>query len=362
MREHRLSRHVAHGPDAVRRAHLVIDLDEAGVGVEAGALQAETARGDRPPRGDEQAVRDDVRAVVQADHRRIAARRHRGRRDPGAHGDAVREERILEDGGGLGLATRKEPWAGFDDRHPCPEPRHQLTELAPDRAPTQDGDRLGQHVCGDEVVGGPERDLVEPGYRRDGRLGARRDHDPASGGEDGAIDGHGTGPDEPAAPPDQRSAPVPEALDAHRVVAIAGHLGADLLSEDPPIRSGLDRTRHAACAGDLGDEVGRPDHPLRREAGPVRALPAHEGRLDAHHLQPGVQELERQILATRPDAHHDDIGFSRHGHPPPPTRSPGAARRDHRCRLTTPRLMGSCHGPHRAQADPSDRGQIVRLR
>ncbi len=123
-------------------------------------------------------------------------------------------------------------------------------------------------------------------------------------------------------------------------------------------------------ATSLRQGVGRADHHLRRDAPPVRALPAHQGGLDPEHPQTALGQRPGDVLTARSHPDHCDVvglhqfsffsgeaqlgrGLERWGVPgvpgipAGPVRSPTAG--------VCPGHPGAAHQPRRAPRIPAGR-------
>ena len=69
----------------------------------------------------------------------------------------------------------------------------------------------------------------------------------------------------------------------------------------------VDVPGHAGYAAALGQQLGPPHHHLRRDAAPVRALPAQQLGLDADHVEPGQGQAAGYLLASRAEPDDNDV-------------------------------------------------------
>jgi hypothetical protein len=108
---------------------------------------------------------------------------------------------------------------------------------------------------------------------------------------------------------DQRAAPAMESTGGDRVVPAAGGFGPHSRGHRLPVRRDLDLAGHSSHPAGFLQGVGRANHHLGRQAGPVGTFTAHQGRFDAQHLQPGIEQAQRKVFAARADTQDDHIHF-----------------------------------------------------
>ena len=150
---------------------------------------------------------------------------------------------------------------------------------------------------------------VDRGNRRLGPGGehqSARRAELAPAGDDGAAAGHG------GATADEPAALAGEPLNRDRVVPVVSGLLPDPPGHDRPVRLNAGVSRQLADPSRLGEGVRRPDDHLARNASPVRAFPADQGRLDAHHIQARVGEASGDELPAHTEPDHDHVGINSH--------------------------------------------------
>ena len=81
-----------------------------------------------------------------------------------------------------------------------------------------------------------------------------------------------------------------EARDAGGVVPVRRRLGADTLGNRRPIGGHLGVSGQTVHAASLTDDACCANHHLRGQACPVGAFAADERRLDADHVESGLQQ------------------------------------------------------------------------
>ena len=159
---------------------------------------------------------------------------------------------------------------------------------------------------------GPVGGTGQPVDRGNRRLGPGGEHQSArraellSASDDGAAAGHG------GATTDEPAALAGEPLNGDRVIPVVGGLLPDPPGHDRPVRLNGGVSGQLADPSRLGEGVRRPDDHLARHASPVRAFPADQGRLDAHHIQARVGEASGDELPTHTEPDHDHVGINSH--------------------------------------------------
>src|SRR6266702_4209142 len=104
-----------------------------------------------------------------------------------------------------------------------------------------------------------------------------------------------------------------EPVHGHLVVPGVGRLVPDPGCDRRPVRGDPGGTGHARDPPRLGQQAGRPDHHLRRNAAPVRALPAHQPGLDPCHVQARLRQPARRVLPAGPHPDHHHVRLFIHG-------------------------------------------------
>ena len=159
---------------------------------------------------------------------------------------------------------------------------------------------------------GPVGGAGQPVDRGNRRLGAGGEHQSARRAEllpasdDGAAAGHG------GAATDEPAALAGEPFNGDRVVPVVGGLLPDPPGHDRPVRLNGGVPGQLAGPSRLGEGVRRPDDHLARHASPVRAFPADQGRLDAHHIQARFGEAPGDELPAHTEPDHDHVGINSH--------------------------------------------------
>ena len=164
-------------------AELIVDVDGAS-GLEPHRLESEIAGGGPAAGGDEQLVRNELRAVVEhGGDGATAVPLHACDAEADEDGDAVG----LESGADLVARERllagEQPAGDLDHRHVAAEAPERLGQLDTDRA-TAEHEQAVRHLPGlGRAAVVPRLDVAEPGHRRDGGAGSRGEHDRPPGGE-----------------------------------------------------------------------------------------------------------------------------------------------------------------------------------
>jgi 6-phosphogluconate dehydrogenase len=242
----------------------------------------------------------------------------RGHLGPGAHGDALGLEGVLDLAAGERLLPGQQALTPDHHRHLlAAEAPEGLGQLAPDRAAAEHDEAAG-HLVGPgrpPVVPGPG--LGQAGHGRDGRGAAHGQHHRPPGGQGppaavGQLDGHGPLPGQPAGAPDQLDPFLLDPVQRPGVVPAGGHVVA--LGEGgggvQAAGDGLGRPRDPPGRG---QHVAGPDQGLGGDAGPVGALAPDQLPLDQGHFQVAVGAAPGGHLPGRAGADHDHIELVCHG-------------------------------------------------
>ena len=214
-----------------------------------------------------------------------------------------------------GSSGRDQPVAVLDDRHPDPEAREHLGQLAADRAAADHDQRARQLGDLHGVAVGPVRRPREPVDRRRRRPGAGVEHHAAPGrvrdrlAAVGRLDLDPAGAGQPGDAVERRSRPASSRRRRRRcrpsrsvasLARCAAATGAQLGSIDASPAS-------AARPAGLGQGVGGPDHHLGRDAAVVRALAADQVLVDGHDLEAGLRGSRGERLAAGAEPDDDEV-------------------------------------------------------
>ena len=295
---------VAAGPEVVVPDHAatVVDLEGARSQVDAEQLEAEAVEVRDPPGGDEQALGADGRAVVEGGADGLSVALDPGRGRAGADDDALVREGVLELERDLLLLAGEQLRLALDDRDARAEAAGDLRALEADRAAAEHEQRRGQlALVEEEVVAGPDRDVVEALDRRGGEARAGRD-DEVAVADLLALDVDHAGRDDAAVRAEQPRSGVADAAGGAAVVVVLG----DAVPQRDGGVIGLggvvegERRRGRAVVAGLGGAVadlGGVEHRLGGHAGEVRADAADPGGLDERGGAAAAGDVLRDPLA-----------------------------------------------------------------
>src|SRR5690606_17225578 len=126
----------------------------------------------------------------------------------------------------------------------------------------------------------------------------------------GAVDLDGALADDPARPAQHPDAGTGGPLDLALVVPAAGERVA---AREHRLR--VELGRRPGQPPQRRHRVPGPQQRLRRDAGPVRALPAEQLRLDDQRREAGADGVVGDVLPRRATAQHDDVNVRHHDTP-----------------------------------------------
>jgi hypothetical protein len=228
-------------------------------------------------------------------------------RGPTQHADTVGDERLLHDGGCIGILVAEDPWHQFQQRDFAAEARERLGELAPDRARADHGQTPRQRGQAEHRFVGQVAGL---GQARDGRRARARAGGNAGAGEAQRLPAHrhGVGAGETAFAQEHVNAEAAEAgrrvvrADAGTQLAHARHHGRKI-DRDARGHAHAERTRPP----DVGRGARSPEEGLRRHAADVQAVAAEQVALDERHPGAQARGARGRHEARRAAADHDEI-------------------------------------------------------
>jgi hypothetical protein len=315
VRERPRTGDVADGPHAVADTQVIVHGNERLSVVDARGGHAQSPQVSAPPGSHQQALAAHGTGALQV-HREIAA----VVADPpqpcsGQDPDAFPAEHLADQLAGFRLLGRQQPVRGLDNSDRGPESGERLGQFHADRAAADDGER-GRGLLGlQSLTIGPVGGTGQPVDRGNRWLGPGGEHQSArraellSANDDGTAAGHG------GATPDEPAALAGEPLNGDRVVPVIGGLLPDPPGHDRPVRLNRGISCQLADPSRLGEGVRRPDDHLARHASPVRAFPADQGRLDAHHPQARFGEASGDELPAHTKPDHDHVRLDSHYRP-----------------------------------------------
>ena len=208
--------------------------------------------------------------------------------------------------------ARQNVIGALDERHLRAHPAHRLRHLDADRSAAEHEHPPWYLLQPGGLAVRP--DAAEPAQsvdRRDDRIRAGRHHDV---GCRELVASH-LDPAGPNQPPR-----ATQEVDPHRFrpgdrarVVVVRHLEVAPLKCRPRVDAvsvqRLARARRLTC---VLDHLARTQQRLRRDARPVRALPAEELAFDDRHLEATRHERPRAVLARRPTAQDDHVVVRAH--------------------------------------------------
>ena len=291
---------VADRPQPLAGAHVRVDGDPVGVGLDADGLEADPLDARAPAGGHQQVVTAQLR-VPELEHEFLALSTRRARRRAEGELDAVAAQVLAQRLTERRRLARKDMLAALDQRHLAAETAHGLGQLDPDRTaaehqqPPRDGLHAGRLAVGPDAI-----QLAQAGDRRDERIGAVGEHD-VLGGVARPVDLDHARPGEPAAAAQEVDAVVGKPALLARVGVVRDHEvapGERRLNIDLGRRHGLARAVDRLAWAQQG---------LRRDAGVVRALAADELALDQGDAKAALGQRAGAVLTRRASAEDDHV-------------------------------------------------------
>ena len=281
------TRDVADRPDAVRRAHPLVHLDDLGLRVHADGLQTDLPHPSPAAHADEQLGAPGRRAAVEP-HRLVALARDPLRPSTPLHSRCPRARSLGDQRAGLRLLRIEDPVHGLDTVTRLPNRANVCASSSPIAPPPSTTSDSGTVVADDRLPVGPvRRASASPA------IGGTTGADPVAMTmprrvrERGVADNDPTGPSRLGAPRTSRP-PLPlEPVGGDLVVPVVGRLVADALRDGPEV--GLCTVAVPETLVDaprLGQQVRAADHHLAGHAAPVGALPTDQLPLDADDRRP----------------------------------------------------------------------------
>jgi hypothetical protein len=177
MRKHSLAGSVAHGPETITGAHIIVYFYESGPFFDLSGLEAERRRVYFSSGRNQNAISGQGVAIGETDAHLPALLFDTIHTGTGAHPNSLGRESRREDRRRLWLLLRQEPILPLDKDDIDTEPGANLAKLASDGTTAQHDQRPGQRFRLHQVVRRPTADVGESWNGRDGRLGAGGNHD-----------------------------------------------------------------------------------------------------------------------------------------------------------------------------------------